>query len=241
MSVQRNNRVKITGIVQAELEHSHDVKGERFYKTSVDVKRLSGEIDSIVVLVSEDIACPENSYVGQAIFVRGSYRSFNKPVSENKSKLELFVFADSFELVDETENGDTNNSINLTGFVCKPPVYRKTPKGRIITDVMLAVNRNKRKTDYIPCVCWGDNAKKVKDYELGTEVMLVGRIQSRTYNKHIEGDVVESRVAYEVSVSKINKVQKDETNDESVNETNTEGGVVETDSASATELVTAEE
>lgn len=229
MSVQKNNRVKITGIVQTELEHSHDVKGERFYKTSVGVKRLSGEIDSIVVLVSEDIACPENSYVGQAVCVRGSYRSFNKPVSENKSKLELFVFANSFELVDETENGDTNNSINLTGFICKPPIYRETPKGRIITDVMLAVNRNKRKTDYIPCVCWGTNAEKVKDYELGTEVMLTGRIQSRTYNKHIEEDIVESRVAYEISVSKINKVQNDETNDESVTETNTEGNVAETE------------
>ena len=240
MSVQRNNRVKLTGTIQTGLEFSHDLRGERFYKTTVEVSRLSEESDILVVLVSEDIINPEMDYVGQTVCVKGSYRSFNRPV-EDRTKLELFVFANNFDLVDTLEDGETNNSVYLNGFICKPPVFRKTPKGRLITDIMVAVNRNYDKSDYIPCVCWGENAKKVQDYEVGTEITLSGRIQSRTYNKHISEDVVESRVAYEVSVAKISKVENIETNDESVNETNTDGKVPEQEVITTTEPVTAEE
>ena len=237
MSVQRNNRVKLKGEVKTGLEFSHDLRGERFYKTIVEVNRLSEEKDLIPVIVSEDILNPEMDYVGQTVTVRGSYRSFNRQEGE-RTKLELFVFANEFDL-DMIEEDETNNLIQLSGFVCKPPIFRQTPKGRLIADVMVAVNRNYDRSDYIPCVCWGESAKKAAEYAVGDEIALEGRIQSRTYNKRISEDEVEERVAYEVSVARINKIGNNHTKDESANETNTETDVEEV--GTTTEATSVEE
>ncbi len=199
-----NNKVYIAGMVESEPKFSYEVFGEGFYEFNLEVKRLSEASDIIPVTISERLLSNENLKVGKCIAGVGQFRSYNKMV-EDKSKLMLTVFIRELVPYDENENP---NQIELTGFVCKEPIYRTTPFKREITDVLIAVNRSYNKSDYLPCIAWGRNAKFVKNLNVGDKLNLVGRIQSRLYQKKIGDEVIE-RVAYEISLSKVNKVDSE--------------------------------
>lgn len=195
-----NNKVYISGIVATEPKFSYEVFGEGFYEFNLEVKRLSEASDIIPVTISERLLNNENIKLGSKIAGTGQFRSYNKVVEE-KSKLMLTVFIRELMPYNENENP---NQIELTGFVCKEPIYRTTPFKREITDVLIAVNRSYNKSDYLPCIAWGRNAKYVKNLNVGDKLNLVGRIQSRIYQKKIGEETVE-RVAYEISLSKVTK------------------------------------
>lgn len=197
-----NNQVTITGEVVSDFQYSHEVFGEGFYMVEVSVNRLSNFADIIPMMISERLIDTQCSYIGQYIRVDGQFRSYNRH-EETKNRLVLSVFAREAELVDAEEAEQNPNHIFLDGYVCKRPVYRKTPLGREIADVLLAVNRPYGKSDYIPCICWGRNARFADQFEVGSHIQLWGRIQSREYQKKISEDMYEKRVAYEVSVSKL--------------------------------------
>ncbi len=207
--VMKNNQVEILGEVWTEPEYSHEVFGEKFYGMEVKVPRLSDSFDYIPVLVSERLLDPAQSYVGKLIGIRGQFRSYNKHL-EGRSKLILSVFARDVEFPASQEE-QCPNSICLDGYVCKDPIYRKTPLGREITDLLLAVNRPYNKSDYIPAIAWGRNARFAAGLEVGSRVRIWGRIQSRVYQKKTSEDTLEQRIAYEVSVAKI-EVDRDEDN-----------------------------
>lgn len=197
-----NNQVYITGEVVSEFTYSHKVFGERFYLTEVQSRRLSESCDRIPVLVSEQLFDVEADYLGKSVRVLGQFRSYNQH-REKKSRLILSVFARDIFFSDEPEEEERSNQIFLDGFLCKLPVYRKTPKGREISDMMIAVNRPYGKSDYIPCICWGRTARYTAGFAVGGPVQVWGRIQSREYVKKTEGEPDERRVAYEVSVRKL--------------------------------------
>ena len=194
-----NNKLAITGKILEVPVFSHEVFGEGFYETKIEVKRLSEQVDILPITISERLIIEHDIKVGDVISVSGQFRSYNKMVDE-KSRLMLTVFVR--EILDE-ETMINGNNIDITGYICKPPVYRTTPFKREICDVLLAVNRAYNKSDYIPCITWGRNARFIKNLPVGTKISLSGRIQSRVYQK-VDGDgIVEDRTAYEVSVSKI--------------------------------------
>ena len=166
------------------------------------VKRLSDSEDRIPVMVSERLLDITQDYVGEYIEIQGQFRSYNRH-EEKHNRLVLSVFARELRFIEEDEEFLPINQIFLDGFICKPPVYRKTPLGREIADVLLAVNRPYGKSDYIPCICWGRNARYASAFMVGGHVLLWGRIQSREYMKRISETESEKRVAYEVSVSKL--------------------------------------
>lgn len=166
------------------------------------VKRLSDSEDRIPVMVSERLLDITQDYVGEYIEIQGQFRSYNRH-EEKHNRLVLSVFARELRFIEEDEEFLPTNQIFLDGFICKPPVYRKTPLGREIADVLLAVNRPYGKSDYIPCICWGRNARYASAFMVGGHVLLWGRIQSREYMKRISETESEKRVAYEVSVSKL--------------------------------------
>ena len=168
----------------------------------VKVERLSDSSDIIPLMVSERLIDVKADYRGQLIMVTGQFRSYNRH-EERKNRLVLSVFAREIEFVDEIEESAKTNQIYLDGYICKEPVYRKTPLGREIADLLLAVNRPYGKSDYIPCICWGRNARFAGKLEVGEHVAVWGRIQSREYQKKLENDEVINRIAYEVSVSKM--------------------------------------
>lgn len=201
----QTNLVTLSGRVSTEPSFSHEVFGEKFYEIMLEVKRLSNMIDLVPVSVSERLMTEDNFVVGNYITVSGQFRSYNK-VMENKSKLMLTVFVKDILPYDETIN---SNSIYLEGFVCKPPVFRTTPFNREICDILLAVNRQYNKSDYIPCIAWGRNARYVKTLPIGSNIAIWGRVQSRQYQKRLDDDTVVTRIAYEVSVSKVNLVEQD--------------------------------
>lgn len=196
-----NNQVSIVGEIVSEFTYSHEVYGEGFYMMEVSVKRLSDFVDYIPVMVSERIIDVESNMVGQLVYISGQFRSFNRH-EERKNRLVLSVFAREIELL-EPEEEEEGNQIFLDGYICKEAIYRKTPLGREIADLLVAVNRSYGKSDYIPCICWGRNARFASGFEVGTHVQIWGRIQSREYVKKISETKVEQRTAYEVSVSKI--------------------------------------
>lgn len=195
-----NNRVNLSGRVAEECVFSHEVYGEGFYIFKMDVRRLSDNDDILPVTVSERLVDVNSLKKGTDVTVKGQLRSYNH-YSGNKNRLILTVFAREIETDGETEANP--NEIYLNGFVCKPPVYRTTPFGREITDLLIAVNRSYGKSDYIPCIAWGRNAKFSGGLDVGRNIELWGRIQSRLYQKRLEDGEVEERTAYEVSVSKI--------------------------------------
>ena len=203
-TMAENNSLLITGEIVSDTSFSHEVYGEGFYTFALASKRLSGSEDILPVTVSERLIPAGGFPTGTKVRVKGQIRSYNS--YENKrSRLILTVFAK------EIEAGEFNdeNEIFLNGYICKKPVYRTTPFGREITDVLLAVNRAYNKSDYIPCIFWGRNAKYTGGIEIGEKMRVWGRIQSRVYNKKID-DGFEERTAYEVSVSRIDKaVEKD--------------------------------
>ncbi len=204
-----NNRVFIMGEVASEPEQTHSLYGEGFYEFYMTVPRLSGQNDVIPVTVSERLMI-DRLQKGEKISIIGQFRSYNKLENE-RSKLMLTVFARDFAEYDEEEQNP--NSCELNGYVCKEPVYRTTPFNREICDLLLAVNRGYNKSDYIPCIAWGRNARFVRNIKVGQNVVVSGRIQSRKYNKKLDEDTVVERTAYELSVCKISadKMIDDET------------------------------
>lgn len=199
-----NNQVTIMGKVATEFSFSHEVFGEGFYMVEVEVKRLSNSEDRIPLMISERLIDVTQDYTGEYIMVHGQFRSYNRH-EEQKNRLVLSVFVREISFMEEEPDGTKTNSIWLDGYICKEPIYRKTPLGREIADLLLAVNRPYGKSDYIPCICCGRNARYASGFEVGEHVQLLGRIQSREYVKRISDTETEKRVAYEVSVSKLEK------------------------------------
>lgn len=194
-----NNKVYLSGTIESEPVFSHELYGEGFYEFTLRVPRLSEQSDVIPITISERLLGEKNLVKGTKISFYGQFRSFNKLVRE-KSKLMLTVFVRDF--LDEDE--ETNpNVTELTGYVCKQPMYRTTPFNREICDLLIAVNRAYDKSDYIPCIAWGRNARFVKEMAVGQKLSLSGRIQSREYTKKLPDGSSEIRVAYELSVNKI--------------------------------------
>ena len=193
-----NNQVTIMGEIASPFTFSHEVYGEGFYMVDVNVKRLSNSEDRIPLMISERLIDVTQDYTGEFIMVSGQFRSYNRH-DEQKNRLVLSVFVREAEFIDEELDGAKTNNIFLDGYICKLPVYRKTPLGREIADLLLAVNRPYGKSDYIPCICWGRNAR----FEVGEHVQIIGRIQSREYIKKLTETETEKRTAYEVSVSKL--------------------------------------
>ncbi len=200
--VIENNQVMMAGEVVSEFTFSHEVFGEGFYMLELSVKRLSESYDIIPLMVSERLIDVSQDYRGEMIQVAGQFRSYNRH-EEKKNRLVLSVFVRELSFVEEELESTKTNQIFLEGYICKNPVYRKTPLGREIADLLLAVNRPYGKSDYIPCICWGRNARFAAGFEVGSHIEIWGRIQSREYTKKLDEDTVERRTAYEVSVSKL--------------------------------------
>ena len=196
---KNNNKVFIMGEVVSEASFSHEVYGEGFYDLNVRVMRLSGQADVLPVTVSERLISDGDLKIGAQLCALGQFRSYNK-IENGKSRLMLTVFVR--ELVDVPPSKNPN-SIVLSGYICKPPVYRTTPFNREIADLLVAVNRAYNKADYIPCIAWGRNARFVKNLQVGDKIALSGRIQSREYQKKLSETEVKVMTAYEVSVSKL--------------------------------------
>lgn len=166
------------------------------------VRRLSSSQDRIPLMISERLMDVTQDYTGEFIMATGQFRSYNRH-DEQKNRLILSVFVREVSFIDEELDGAKTNTILLDGYICKLPVYRKTPLGREIADLLLAVNRPYGKSDYIPCICWGRNARFASSFEVGEHVQVLGRIQSREYVKRLSETETEKRMAYEVSVSKL--------------------------------------
>ena len=201
----QNNSVTISGMVTCEPVYSHEIYGEKFYEVTLSVKRLSGMDDYLPISVSEHLLS-DIFHEGQMVTVSGQFRSYNKTVGE-KSKLMLTVFVRDVLPFDETINP---NTLELTGYICKPPIYRTTPFNREICDVLIAVNRQYNKSDYIPCIVWGRNARFAGGLAVGEHINVLGRVQSRNYQKKLPDETIVTRTAYEVSVSKITVVSDEE-------------------------------
>lgn len=200
-----NNQVSVMGRIASQFTFSHQVFGEGFYTVDLLVKRLSESEDLIPLMVSERLIDVTQDYEGEYITVQGQFRSYNRH-EEKKNRLVLSVFVRELSFVEEEDDTIKTNQIFLDGYICKPPVYRKTPLGREIADLLVAVNRPYGKSDYIPCICWGRNARYASAFDVGGHVLLWGRIQSREYMKRISETESEKRIAYEVSVSKLEYV-----------------------------------
>ena len=209
-----NNHVGIAGRIYSDFEFSHEVYGEGFYRFEAEVFRLSDASDILPVTVSERIIDMASVAIGSWVYIAGQIRSYNNYVEEDRrNKLVLTVFARDIELLPEPmpsedgegfEHPDINpNDVYLNGFICKPPVYRTTPFGREIADILLAVNRSYNKSDYIPCIAWGRNARYAGKLAVGSNIRIWGRMQSRPYQKRYESGETVEKTAYEVSISKI--------------------------------------
>lgn len=214
--VIENNRVSIIGEIVSDFEYSHEVYGEGFYLVDVAVNRLSNMADTIPLMVSERLIDVTQDYKGMTIEVAGQFRSYNRHEGE-KNRLVLSIFVRELQFVEQDEeikDQSKTNQIFLDGYICKVPVYRKTPLGREIADILIAVNRPYGKSDYIPCIAWGRNARYAASFEVGGHIQVWGRVQSREYTKKINEEESEKRIAYEVSVSKIEFITKDMEEDE---------------------------
>lgn len=203
-----NNSVFLIGKALTNSQFSHEVYGEGFYIVYVKVPRLSDAYDTIPIMFSERLISPDSIVADQRMTIEGQFRSYNNYDNDSGHKLMLTVFAREIELVEEEVPNENPNQIILNGFVCRKPVYRTTPFGREIADVLLAVNRAYNKSDYIPCIAWGRNARFAGSFEVGDNIRIWGRIQSRTYQKKLSEDEIEERVAYEISVSKMEVVKE---------------------------------
>ena len=213
-----NNHIILVGKVTSDKRFSHEIYGEKFYIFDLSVPRLSGTSDIIPITVSERLMVGGDLPVGTKITVEGQFRSYNS-YGEGKNKLVLTVFAKNIEMLEDQESeieakkDFVSNEVTLIGYICKKPIYRQTPFGREIADILLAVNRAYSKSDYIPCIAWGRTARFCENMEVGTEVKVVGRVQSRQYKKKHEDGSVENKVAYEVSVSSLEVInQEDDSN-----------------------------
>lgn len=217
---ETNNKVVVGGEITSEPKFSHEIYGENFYEFNLKINRLSNSFDIIPVTVSDRLLNGKELKIGDKISGIGQYRSYNKLEGE-RSRLMLTIFLREFEKVQELEEV---NSIEIIGFVCKEPIYRTTPFNREICDVLLAVNRNYGKSDYIPCIAWGRNARFVKEFNVGDKVKVEGRIQSREYQKKLENEEVQTKVAYEVSLSRISLIKDHKIEEKLLNEPNIVSG-----------------
>jgi primosomal replication protein N len=206
-----NNSTSLSGKISSKPEFSHEIYGEGFYLVMVEVSRLSDTYDFIPVMFSERLLPIEDFIIGKMVSVEGQFRSYNNYNNETNHKLMLTVFARDIVLMESADEVKIPNSIYLNGFICKKPIYRTTPFGREIADILLAVNRAYNKSDYIPCIAWGRNARFASHFEIGDNIKIWGRIQSRQYQKKFQDGTVEDRTAYEVSISKM-EISKDSNN-----------------------------
>lgn len=212
-----NNHLILMGKVTSEKRFSHEIYGESFYIFDMEVPRLSNTQDIIPVTISERLIPEGTLEVGKKVLIKGQFRSYNSYENE-KNKLILTVFAKDIFFEDEIENELNNeenkeivsNEVILTGYICKKPIYRQTPFGREIADLLLAVNRAYNKSDYIPAIAWGRTARFCQNLEVGTEVKVTGRVQSRSYEKKFEDGRIETRVAYEVSIGSLEVINEKE-------------------------------
>ena len=212
-----NNHLVLVGNITSEKKYSHEIYGEKFYVFNMEVVRLSSTTDIIPITVSERLLTDIDLTIGKKVLVEGQFRSYNNYENE-KNRLILTVFAKEITEIkesDEEEQEEVTNEVVLVGYVCKKPIYRQTPFGREIADVLLAVNRAYNKSDYIPSIAWGRNARFCQNMEVGTEVKITGRIQSRTYEKKFEDGTSETRVAYEVSIASMEVVNQEDNEEES--------------------------
>lgn len=204
-----NNKVYICGEIATNTVFSHEICGESFYEMKVNIKRLSGTVDVLPIIISDRLMQEYDFCVGAILNARGQFRSYNKLI-DGKIRLCLMVFIT--EVLD-SENTVHTNKVVLQGYVCKEPVYRITPFNREITDVLLAVNRAYHKSDYIPCITWGRNAVFSKNLCIGEKMIVIGRIQSREYEKRLSETEIVTKTAYEISVNKLLVGDKIETFD----------------------------
>ena len=205
-----NNKIELCGVIASTPELNHKNYGENFYGFRLSCSRKSTEKDMLPIIVSDRLVEIKNLQVGKKTSVKGQVRTFNKHISDDKRKLLIMVFArDVREIEEESESApEFNNNVKLSGYICKPPVYRVTPKGREIADVLIAVNRMYGKADYIPCITWGRNARYAGNLDVGTRIDVEGRLQSREYTKKLDDGTEEIRTAYEISVSRIEESEE---------------------------------
>ena len=212
-----NNYLTLVGKVTGEKRFSHEIYGEKFYTFNLSIPRLSGNADIIPITISERLITDEMLQEGKKLLIKGQFRSYNSYENE-RNKLILTVFAKDVEELKEVEEEsdivrkeETTNEVVLIGFVCKKPIYRQTPFGREIADLLLAVNRAYNKSDYIPTIAWGRNARFCQNLEVGAQVKIVGRVQSRQYEKKYEDGTSEMKVAYEVSICSLELINEEGT------------------------------
>ena len=222
-----NNHLVLVGKVTSDKRFSHEIYGEKFYIFDLEVPRLSGNADIIPITISERLLEAEGLEIDKKVIIEGQFRSYNSYQNE-RNKLVLTVFAKDVKFVEnqdeeiQASKDFVSNEVILNGYICKKPIYRQTPFGREIADLLLAVNRAYNKSDYIPCIAWGRNARFCENIEVGTEVKIVGRVQSRTYEKKYEDGTSETKVAYEVSISSLEVVKEDDNEANVAEETQSE-------------------
>jgi len=203
-----NNCIEVCGLVVSDYEHSHQLHMENFYRFNVEVDRLSGTSDILPVTASERVIARELMRAGIFVRISGQIRTYNNYVEEERrNKLVQTLFARDIELLD-VQPDEITNEVYLTGYLCKPAVYRTTPFGREIADLLLAVNRTYGKSDYIPCIAWGRNARFAGRLSVGDKIHIQGRMQSRIYEKKLPTEEVVEKTAYEVSISSLALVEE---------------------------------
>ena len=212
-----NNHLVLVGKVTSDKKFSHEIYGESFYIFDLEVARLSGNSDIIPITISERLILEKELEIGDKVAIEGQFRSYNSYENE-KNRLILTVFAKDIKYLSEEDEENSSekvsNEVTLIGYICKKPIYRQTPFGREISDILLAVNRAYNNSDYIPAIAWGRNARFCQNIEVGTKVKITGRVQSRNYEKKFEDGTTQTRTAYEVSISSLEIVNEEEENKE---------------------------
>lgn len=208
--MEENNKISLVGEVISAPKFSHETHNEKFYTVKVDVKRLSGDIDTLEIIISEKLYDIDKIELGIRYYIEGEIRSYNYYVSETeRRKLVINIFAKNLSIAEETDDECLNN-FELVGHICKKPIYRKTPFDREISDILLAVNRLYGKSDYLPCIAWGRNAKFASTLEIGDKIKITGRMQSRQYTKKLNDNEEEKKIAYEMSIITLEKKESEE-------------------------------
>lgn len=220
-NIIENNVVTISGKIVSETQFSHEVYGEGFYQFVLEVPRLSDSYDCIPVTISERLIDRRLLEIGKYLEVEGQFRSYNN-INNDGNRLVLTVFAREVLFLEDDKKIRNPNQIFLNGFICKHPVYRSTPFGREITDILLAVNRQYNKSDYIPCIAWGRNARYCESLQVGDNIKVWGRIQSRVYQKKLGTGDSMTKTAFEVSVTKLEMCNEAKNEHEQEQNTNTE-------------------
>ena len=208
-----NNHLVLRGKIVSDKSYSHEIYGEKFYVFNLEVIRLSSTVDIIPITISERLLTSLDLEIGKKVVVEGQFRSYNNYENE-RNRLILTVFAKEInEIEGEEDKEEVTNEVTLVGYVCKKPIYRQTPFGREIADLLLAVNRAYNKSDYIPTIAWGRNARFCQNLEVGAQVKIIGRVQSRQYEKKYEDGTSEIKVAYEVSIGSLEVVEENDITD----------------------------